>query len=203
MIEPYHNAPDGSVRTLSRWDSSTIGAADAILCRNTAPLISAAFSLLRNHHPCRVLGRDIGQGLQALVKKMKATNLQDLDLKLDKYAAAKILDLERKGKDSMVASIKDKVECIKLFMENCKSVAETVATIDNLFNDKTNVTTLATIHKAKGLEWQNVYILNSWLMPSKYAIQPWQRQQEVNLIYVAITRSKLNLYYIDLEDFER
>jgi superfamily I DNA/RNA helicase len=56
--------------------------------------------------------------------------------------------------------------------------------------------TLCTVHKAKGLEWNRVYILDEFLMPSKYARQAWQQQQETNLQYVAVTRAKQELKFI-------
>jgi superfamily I DNA/RNA helicase len=54
--------------------------------------------------------------------------------------------------------------------------------------------TLCSVHKAKGLEWNRVYILGrDSLMPSKFARQKWQMDQELNLIYVAVTRAKAEL----------
>jgi ATP-dependent exoDNAse (exonuclease V) beta subunit len=38
-------------------------------------------------------------------------------------------------------------------------------------------------------------------MPSKYARQAWQLEQETNLQYVAVTRAKSELHYIDLKTF--
>ena len=44
-----------------------------------------------------------------------------------------------------------------------------------MFSDKkTNGISLSTIHKAKGLEANNVYIACRSLMPSKSATQPWE-----------------------------
>jgi DNA helicase II / ATP-dependent DNA helicase PcrA len=57
--------------------------------------------------------------------------------------------------------------------------------------------TLATIHKAKGLEANRVWFLCPSLCPSKWARQDWQKAQERNLIYVAITRAKSELIKIE------
>ena len=51
---------------------------------------------------------------------------------------------------------------------------------------------LSTVHKAKGLEADNVYILTPERMPHPKATNP---QEERNICYVAITRAKKNLYY--------
>ena len=55
-----------------------------------------------------------------------------------------------------------------------------------------------TIHKSKGLENDNVFFLAPELIPSRYATQPWQLEQERNLAYVAITRAKTSLIYVPL-----
>ena len=48
---------------------------------------------------------------------------------------------------------------------------------------------LMTMHSAKGLEFPWVMILKRELIPSKYATRDWEKRQEENLLYVAITRS--------------
>ena len=63
---------------------------------------------------------------------------------------------------------------------------------------------LCTIHKSKGLEADVVYILNEYLIPSKFAKSPEQIKQEQNLKYVARTRAKEELYFLNTaktEDF--
>jgi ATP-dependent DNA helicase UvrD/PcrA len=196
MIEPHEQAPEGSVTTLHEWSHTIIGPTDAVLCRNTAPLVALAFSFLRQHKRCRVLGKDIGAGLAALVKKMKASSIDLLEMKLEKHLYVKKSELIEKGKDAQAANLEDKISCIMLFAENCNSVAEILTTIEELFSDKNNCTVLSTVHKSKGLEFPRVFILDSFLMPSKWAIQTWQKQQETNLAYVAVTRAKLDLVYI-------
>ena len=59
---------------------------------------------------------------------------------------------------------------------------------------------LTTIHKAKGREWPEVLFLDPHLLPSKYAEQEWELQQEANLAYVGITRAQETLHYCALAD---
>lgn len=57
---------------------------------------------------------------------------------------------------------------------------------------------LSTIHSAKGLEWHTVFLINmlDGILPSKYAIADSQSlDEELRLMYVALTRAK-NLLYI-------
>ena len=54
------------------------------------------------------------------------------------------------------------------------------------------------MHKAKGLEWDRVFILDQGkYMPSRWAIMDWQKEQEKNLIYVAYTRPKTSIVAIN------
>ena len=61
---------------------------------------------------------------------------------------------------------------------------------------------MSTIHKAKGLEADNVYIACRDLMPSSRAKKDWEIRQEYNLMYVAYTRARDILGFIDDSEFE-
>ena len=69
--------------------------------------------------------------------------------------------------------------------------------IHSLFADGVdNCTTLATYHRSKGREWERVILYeHSERCPSKAARQQWQKEQEDNLAYVAITRAKSTLVF--------
>jgi superfamily I DNA/RNA helicase len=76
-------------------------------------------------------------------------------------------------------------------------VGDLLEAIDALFQSKGRGITLSSVHKSKGREWERVFILDfGTYMPSKYAKKDWQKIQENNLIYVAITRAKRYLGYL-------
>ena len=80
---------------------------------------------------------------------------------------------------------------------------ELIERIDGIFSDrKKGGISLSTIHKAKGLEADNVYIACKSLMPSGNAKKDWEIEQEYNLMYVAYTRAKNVLGFIDESDFK-
>jgi DNA helicase II / ATP-dependent DNA helicase PcrA len=201
MIDYHPDAPEGSVSELSSWRPSDISITDAILCRNTAPLVGVAFSLIMHRVPCQILGREIGQGLATLTKKLNPADLNDLDGKLTVYQRSKTNELIDKGHESKTQAVLDKCECIRIFAQNASSIDELLAKIQDMFSNKNNCVTLATVHKSKGLEWNRVFILNRWLMPSKWATQVWQQKQEAHLKYVAVTRAKLELIYINSDGY--
>ena len=62
--------------------------------------------------------------------------------------------------------------------------------------DESDAIVLSTIHKAKGLEADNIYIYYPSLMPLKLAIKDWEIKTENNLIYVAYTRAKKTLNFM-------
>lgn len=61
--------------------------------------------------------------------------------------------------------------------------------------------TLTTVHQAKGLEWDVVFILsvNPGDFPSYYAIVDGKLDEEERIFYVAITRAKELLYILRQE----
>jgi superfamily I DNA/RNA helicase len=200
-IEASPTAAQGVVQTLEKWQPKDFTKDDAILCRNTAPLVTTAYTILRESVPCRILGREIGQGLVNLIKKMGARDIDSLLDRLDAYFERESAKFMAKGQEGKAAQLEDRVTTVRVFVEQLPEMNRTVPAlitlIEGLFSDVQNgCLTLCTVHKAKGLEWNRVYILDEFLMPSKYARQAWQQQQETNLQYVAVTRAKQELKFI-------
>lgn len=200
-IEAHPSAPEGSV-TLEAFEQMMLNPTrldgdSAILCRNTRPLVNAAFALIRAKIPCRIEGRDIGEQLKKLATRWKSvTNIPALEDKLDEWLEKEKAKWLPKKKMSKVQEAEDKVETLKVVMDACREaklhrVTDVVAYIDNIFADNvTGILTLSTIHRAKGREWKRVFWLDRFTTcPSKYATQDWEREQETHLQYVAVTRS--------------
>ena len=64
-------------------------------------------------------------------------------------------------------------------------------------NIKDDCLTISTIHSAKGLEWDSVFIISAvdGRFPSAYSFNsPEEMDEELRLMYVACTRAKNNLY---------
>ncbi len=197
-LEAFEDAPEGVVESLDLSTALThLGAHDAILCRQTAPLIVAAYQLIAKGVGCTVLGREIGAGLVKLVHKMKARGIDALQGKLSAYLDREVAKYTAKGEEQKAEAVADRVACIYTMIDNLSETERTipalVARMESMFSDTNGVLTLSTIHKAKGKEWGTVAILRPDLMPSKWARQDWQMLQEENLRYVAITRAKTHL----------
>jgi ATP-dependent exoDNAse (exonuclease V) beta subunit len=82
-----------------------------------------------------------------------------------------------------------------VFAEQGEDLSEAIAYAEHLLASSGPVQ-LMTIHKSKGLEFPSVYLLD------KHLIRTSDNTQEQNLLYVAITRAKEELYYITSEGFQ-
>jgi len=52
-----------------------------------------------------------------------------------------------------------------------------------------NAVLLSTIHRAKGMEADRVFLLEPLLLPHPRATRTWEKEQEENLRYIALTRA--------------
>lgn len=206
IVPDYEAAPEAPEGLVERVEDlpTDLAAGDAILCRNTAPLISTAYALIRKGVACKVEGRSIGIGLAKLARRWKLDLVEDLLVKLEDYEARETQKALAKGSEQKAQEVADKVAtlreiCTAVQMQGKQTVEDVVAFIENLFGDDvgTNVVVLATYHRSKGREWQRVILLeHAARCPSKAARLPWQQLQERNLAYVAITRSMSTLVFV-------
>lgn len=201
MILPSPTAPAGSVRSMFTWTPKDIPSGSAVLCRNNAPLIACAFALLSVNHSCYILGKDIAAQLTTQLKKFtSATDLPSLRSAIRQWRDTEVEKFERANRMAKAANVRDRAECLLLFVNKARSgPTEVPLLIEQLFSPKSGGTVLSTVHKAKGLEWETVFILDLFLI-GKFAKGDWQKEQERNLHYVAATRAKLNLLYIESEN---
>lgn len=200
-IEASPTAIDGSVTDLDKYSAKDFLPSDAIICRNVAPLLSMAYGLISRGVPVNMRGRDIGKGLTSQIKSLKAMSIDDLDTKLDDWASKEVMRLSGKqGNESKIESVNDKLECIKIFIGQATtgmSVNDLIARIESFFSDEPNGNiVLSSIHRAKGLEFKRTFILDKHRFNPKWVKRDWQKIQEQNVIYVAVTRAIENLIYI-------
>lgn len=208
-IEPSDIAIEGVIKNVDRGLVQTqIKKGDLVLCRITAPLVELCFELIGAGIGAKIRGMDIGEKLVGIIKKMekkKGFRFANLFKNLDDYLVDKIEKiLKKNGEDYNDPEIKkheDMVNAIKKItdLSKAKNVSSLCDHIISLFaSEKANpVVWLSTVHRAKGLEAETVWILHGELLPlTKMARKPWQIDQEWNLRYVALTRSKSVLNFI-------
>lgn len=174
------------------------------LCRTNAPLVSLAFRLLRREVPVFIRGRDIGEGLIKLIEKVagKSNDLEVMVAGLTEYASkeeAKIRKRHKYGAEEKIVALEDKVDCIRVLAGDCETVTELTNKLARLFQDKDSGKTLvllSSVHKAKGLEADNVYIYRPELLPHPKLLEKKNGSQEINLQYVGYTRAIHELVFM-------
>ena len=203
-IEAAPGAKAGVVADIGRSQlAGRVQEGDLIICRVTAPLVEACFELIEAGVPARIRGRDIGAGLSALLKRAERVQLRNPELSilaaLFEYRAVQLRDLARLPDVEMrIEVLLDQVDSLLAVhrLAAPRSVAEFHEAIADVFSDGKPSVTLSTIHRAKGLEADRVFILAPEKMPHPAAKLDWEREQEANLTYVAFTRAKSELYFV-------
>jgi superfamily I DNA/RNA helicase len=215
-IQAADTAPEGKVRQIHESKFSILDPQnhDVILCRNTKPLIELAYEAIKAGRGVRVEGREIGIGLIRLAEKFKEQDLRRLQPRLSNYLQEEVSSLNSQGRPEKIQAIEDKVETLQLLitqsLENGgNDLFNLKQRIEGLFGDtygSQTLLTLSTVHKAKGREWDRVWLWGrNRYIPSWYAIKArekgmlWPLQQEDNLCYVAVTRAKKELVEIEVE----
>ena len=206
-IQYKEDAEEGIVECLNSYGVNFFTNSDVILCRNTAPLVGLAYNLIVNGVGCRIVGKDIGANLITIIKKQSANTLLELKSDLVVYMEKeKAKYIERKNPMAAL-NVEDNVTCILNIISKMQdgSVIKLMDFITRMFDDTdTNLLTLSTCHRAKGMEYDRVFILDKEkYMPSKYARLEHHLKQEKNIEYVAVTRAKKELYFITTEGFNK
>jgi superfamily I DNA/RNA helicase len=202
-IEASPGAIAGTVEEMAEDDlPNQVREGDLILCRENAPLIHVCLKLIRSGISAKVRGRDISKSLRSVLKQVQQykgyTFSRFLDY-LDTYRDEQVvLKQQHDNSEMAIAVIEDKVATIKAIYQFCQPacIADLLQTIADLFNDERASVWLSTVHRAKGLEAERVFILYPDKMPHPNAKKNWEMEQEMNGKYVAMTRSKRDLFLV-------
>ncbi len=205
-IEAHETAPEGRV---VRYDYSQImehaEVGDAILCRFNKPLVALVFRFIRAGIPAKIEGRAIGEGLAKLAGRWKSIKtLNALEAKLADHAERGIAKAKAKDDERREQEIVDQHETMLVLIERAREkgysqVSELQAMIREVFADDVSsqpMVILCSEHRAKGLEWRRVHILGLEELQPGRCSRDWQRAQEINLQYVAVTRAKDTLFIV-------
>jgi superfamily I DNA/RNA helicase len=202
-IEAAPGADAGNVQEVCASDlAGIVRTGDLVICRLTAPLITLCVNLIVRRIPARVKGRDLARALISIAKEaLGRMDYSDLPEALLGYLDHKsALLARRKNGEAQIQSLTDRVNgvraCVTAFPE-AKSLSELSDSIDSLFTDGEAAVELSTVHRAKGLEADRVFILAPEKLPLVWAgQQAWETEQEQNLRYVALTRARRELYFV-------
>ena len=212
QIKAHKGAINGEITHVKKLSKDLFQENDMVLCRTSAPLVGLCMKLIESGITAVVKGKDIGQDLKMLIADANTSSIQDLlaYLETQKKKMIDIIKEQRKCSDAdaknatRYINLEDRCKCIEnICQHSIKDIRHLKAYIERMFTDEKieNAVMLSTAHKSKGLEANRVLILLPNKLPLKYPNQKhWQEIQEMNLKYVALTRAKKELVFIDIEE---
>lgn len=200
-IEARPNAPAGAIRNVTDgYFVEHVGVGDMVICRLNAPLVKPCFDLIRKGVKAIIKGREIGTGLINLLRRIArradAHSMMEIVKALQDYADVEVAKLMIANKTNQATNLQDQIETLIALSEGCSNLTALEGRITEIFQDTNAAVTFSSAHKAKGLENERVWVLKPELMPFSKATKPWQVKQEMNLLYVAITRSLNELNFV-------
>ena len=204
QIEARDNAPKGTIQHDSMVQDIIDG--DMVLCRITAPLVTLCMQYIANGTKAYVKGRDIGLNLINMLRRTDRVELREamdvlrteLSKLANKIARKQGISIADAKEETQYQTFDDKLTAIENLSFGLTTVREATNRIELIFkdNDKSGIC-LSTIHKAKGLEADRVFILRQDKLYLKHCMKvAWMAEQERNLVYVAYTRAKKFLGFL-------
>jgi len=193
-------APEGQViyvpqsAIINGQEPIKIGIGDAILSRLNAPLMPLALSLIRKNVPARIEGRDIGKQLLTMIRTLRARTVPDFIARVEEWLVKQMERLERmKNAEKKIEQAQDIAETLKALAQDAEGMPDVESRINTLFQDTDETSKpcvlLSSVHKAKGLEWDRVWLLTETFRRGKGI-------EEDNIYYVAVTRAKKSLFFV-------
>lgn len=213
-IESQPNAIEGEVLYDVKPSAPVTG--DMVLCRTNEPLARLYAYYLEINKKAYIKGGDLDV---KLLEMLENTNKQMLhaDLSKDGVFAELYRTLFKMIEDAIkkdniterdaifskeIDNFYNNIKSLEILSKGLQTKKELIDKFKVIFSDNNeDGVMLSTIHKAKGLDRDNVYILGRSLMPSRLAKQPWEMEAEKDLEYVAYTRAIKTLSFISEKEF--
>ena len=191
-LQAAPDAPEGTI-TDTTFEKMLAGAqpGDFVLSRSNAPLMGACLGLLKKGVSATIAGRDIGKSLAALARKSETHDIAKMIAWGENYLKSERVRLLAAGHEEQFEQVADKVGALFHLAEGMESVNALCARIEGLFSDDDDRrrVTCSTVHRAKGLERDRVWML-------RWTFRPDMNREEQNIFYVAVTRTRRELFMV-------
>jgi len=201
-IEAHESAPEGEIDSVLYYNlPDMVKPGEVILSRYNKYLVNLCFKFIRQGKAAKIEGREIGANLISLAKKWRTKDFEQLKMHVREWTKKEIERAKKKGIDR-TDFITDRAETLTILIDRAKELKlkdkdDLIEMIEGLFvddlNGHKNKILLCSVHRAKGLEWDTVYLLGRNEIMGKQCSMQWQTDQERNLVYVGVTRAKKRL----------
>lgn len=201
---PRSGAPDGAVHEATSHDfAGPFGPkpGDFVLARSNKELMQAYKVLIKRRLPAVIAGKDLGKGLITMVEGTHAQTVDELYRSL-----ARNFDEAEKAADDpesreALAALADQIEAIKVLASEHTRVFNLLQDLQEIFDedesailDSRNQVVITTIHKAKGRERDQVWLMLDGFPRKKSG--ELLNDEEYNVYYVGATRARETLYLV-------
>lgn len=220
-ILPRDDVPMGFVKTIDKNKISEYAkAGDMVISRKNKWIAEVVLDLARNGTPIFIEDKEMVGAIKRQILSSKCTSVGTLEKFLQKVISnynKKLFEIVSKNvreggheeeRLEAVAETNSKIDNTSFLLEILEGYLENHTSSDSVskfsdFVDKLLNTTpspdcvrLCSIHKAKGLEATNVFVLNEAKINFDFRNSKEQNVQEKNLSYIATTRAKEGLYLV-------
>lgn len=223
-IQPRPDAPKGTIKTIEKKDiKKYIKPGDMVISRKNKWFSDVVITLATSGIPIYIEDKEMVESLLKTIKDSKTTTLGGLKIKLEKIISDASKSLEKIAQtqtnsnedetqkvqdfsltNSRIDNINFTLDILKSYQKEFPNASVTnfsnyVSKILNTIPNKDCVR-ICSVHKAKGLEAENVFVLNEAKVCTDFRNSIEQQEQEKNLSYISITRAKNTLYLVKEPD---
>lgn len=199
IVEDFQSgpgAPEGEVRiTSEKQFLEGVCPGDAVISRTNATLTKYCLALLVANKRARIVGRDMSAKLESLLARASTDKVSAALEQMTTYVEDEAERLEAAKKDDKAEELRDNLEALRALAEGMPSITALRRRMNSLFSDEeaegdNHHVLCMTVHKAKGLEFERV-----WILESTFRVGSTEGE---NLYYVAITRTKSELFLVQI-----
>ena len=222
LIEESPTAQEGEINIISNLNvANYTKAGDLVMARKNKDLVSVYLQLIKDKQKVYFKKGDfLFRIVKEIDERKKVKTLKDIEAHIEKMQTRELnkkLDESKNEPKNIIDMEEDDIydimfSLLGFFKNNYKDLGLSgtalgftnfVRTIAQSEPSKECVT-VGSIHAMKGLEANNVFIVNYFEMPYEFGMGAEYSRQEKNLKYIAETRTKENLYlcYDEQESIE-
>ncbi len=197
-LQAMESAPEGEIDEVEIPDMlDEAKAGDLVICPLNGPVISACLKVIARKRPAYVRGRAVGDQLTTVLRGCQGRTVSAVAKEIETWKNRELNRLAlMDGVEDVIESVEDRFHGLQAILSVSDSPGDAETLIGQLFSDdrRSNILTFSTVHRAKGDEAETVWFID---LHTRQAKQEWERQQKRNLRYVALTRSKNRLVFVD------
>lgn len=221
-IKPRDDAPEGFVKNIDKDEIVNYAEpGDMIVSRKNKWLADCILSLAKNGIPVYMEDKAMVDDIKKILTKAKCNSIRGLKNHLEKAIvsyydkvkklatkkADSVKDNEKKAEEVADATSKiDNINFLNAILKSYISSGNSLSTSTEVFTKyiakllnttpSPDCVRICSVHKAKGLEAENVFVLNEGKVAYDFRQSKEQNIQEKNLSYISMTRAKNGLYLV-------